>query len=323
MSFQPKRSKTCCKKLDQNIMMNALPRKIVVHQLLNLSQTFRQEHHPLPNPVAPETGGAGIKAGKRGGGGGAKPPATKKRRSKHGFLGVHRRTYGRAVVGRDPGQCDQGVPLVDRDVRYGAGGPRSPMTPSRRLYGLNAKANFAAGEDLPPLPLAPAPVAMPYAAPPKRPKKCNTAMAPPQAVDTPAAAAGGVELTSLLYMQRGGAGAGGAPELRCQRRCLCPDLTRRTASSVYGDGGGGRDPCHRHRVTPPPNRVPPLAFPSVARAQPMEEQLVLLIKEASGLELRCCRPRASSLSRILSLYQERGRKEIKGEEVKVTFHKWN
>ncbi|BAS88705.1 Os04g0348200 [Oryza sativa Japonica Group] len=50
---------------------------------------------------------------------------------------------------------------------------------------------------------------MPYAAPPKRPKKCNTAMAPPQAVDTPATAAGGVELTSLLYMQRGGAGVGG------------------------------------------------------------------------------------------------------------------
>uniref|UniRef100_A0A0E0GZD3 AP2/ERF domain-containing protein n=1 Tax=Oryza nivara TaxID=4536 RepID=A0A0E0GZD3_ORYNI len=284
---------------------------------------FWQEHHPLPNPVAPETGGAGTKAGKRSGGGSAKPPATKKRRSKHGFLvSTSARTGVRwSAEIRDNIRYDTNESIFL--IRHWLETALAYDAFSRRLYGLNAKANFAAGEDLPPLLLAPAPVVMPYAAPPKRPKKCNTAMAPPQAVDTPAAAAGGVELTSLLYMQRGGAGAGGAPELRCQRRCLRPDLTRRTTGSVYGDGGGERDPCHRHRVTPPPNRVPPVAFPSVARAQPMEEQLVLLMKEASGLELRRCRPRASSLSRILSLYRERGRKEIKGEEVKVTFHRWN
>uniref|UniRef100_A0A0D9ZJ95 Uncharacterized protein n=1 Tax=Oryza glumipatula TaxID=40148 RepID=A0A0D9ZJ95_9ORYZ len=175
---------------------------------------------------------------------------------------------------------------------------------------------------------------MPYAAPPKRPKKCNTAMAPPQAVDTPAAAAGSVELTSLLYMQRGGAGAGATYGWE-----FIQELLLLLGGSVPPlDYPNGQELGHRaplpaalppsrsdkedrgqrlwrrrrwkrsmssHRVTPPPNRVPPLAFPSVARAQPMEEQLVLLMKEASGLELRRCRPRASSLSRILSLYRER------------------
>ncbi|KAF2933474.1 hypothetical protein DAI22_04g085550 [Oryza sativa Japonica Group] len=56
-----------------------------------------------------------------------------------------------------------------------------------------------------------------------------------------------------------------------------------------------------------PTECRPLAFPSVARAQPMEEQLVWLMKEVSGLELRRCRPRASSLSPQLVPEPVRGR----------------
>ncbi|BAT17966.1 ethylene-responsive transcription factor ERF023 [Oryza sativa Japonica Group] len=154
---------------------------------------------PLPNPVVPQTG---TKASKRGDSGAkAKPAAAKKRRSKHGFLGVHQRTYGRwSAEIRDNvikgsrfwiGTFDT---ALDAALAYDA--------VSRRLYGLNAKTNFpaAAGEDdLPP----PPPPAKPCSST-KRPKKCNTsgdlgaAAAPPQAVDTPAAAAAGVELTSLL-----------------------------------------------------------------------------------------------------------------------------
>nr|BDE46693.1 transcriptional factor [Oryza rufipogon] len=154
---------------------------------------------PLPNPVVPQTG---TKASKRGDSGAkAKPAAAKKRRSKHGFLGVHQRTYGRwSAEIRDNvikgsrfwiGTFDT---ALDAALAYDA--------VSRRLYGLNAKTNFpaAAGEDdLPP----PPPPEKPCSST-KRPKKCNTsgdlgaAAAPPQAVDTPAAAAAGVELTSLL-----------------------------------------------------------------------------------------------------------------------------
>ena len=114
---------------------------------------------PLPNPVAPETGGAGTKAGKRGGGGGAYPRATKKRRSKHGFLGVHQRTYGRWSA-----EIRDNVIKVSRlwigtfDTALEAALAYDAV--SRRLYGLNAKTNFAAGEDLPPLPPPPPPMAM-------------------------------------------------------------------------------------------------------------------------------------------------------------------
>ncbi|EEE53556.1 hypothetical protein OsJ_36776 [Oryza sativa Japonica Group] len=109
---------------------------------------------PLPNPVVPQTG---TKASKRGDSGAkAKPAAAKKRRSKHGFLGVHQRTYGRwSAEIRDNvikgsrfwiGTFDT---ALDAALAYDA--------VSRRLYGLNAKTNFpaAAGEDdLPPPPAA-------------------------------------------------------------------------------------------------------------------------------------------------------------------------
>lgn len=63
-----------------------------------------------------------------------------------------------------------------------------------------------------------------------------------------------------------------------------------------------------------PTECRPLAFPSVARAQPMEEQLVLLMKEVSGLELRRCRPQASSLSlHLVSLPGERKKRDERGK----------
>uniref|UniRef100_A0A0E0FDX2 AP2/ERF domain-containing protein n=1 Tax=Oryza meridionalis TaxID=40149 RepID=A0A0E0FDX2_9ORYZ len=155
---------------------------------------------PLSNPVAPQTGGDATKASKRGGG--AKPAAAKKRRSKHGFLGVHQRTYGRwSAEIRDNVIKGSRFWIGTFDTALEAALAYDAV--SRRLYGLNAKTNFpaAAGEDLPP----PAPVAPMPCSSTKRPKKyCNTsgdhggAAAPPQAVDTPAAAAGGVEVTSLL-----------------------------------------------------------------------------------------------------------------------------
>jgi hypothetical protein len=45
----------------------------------------------------------------------------------------------------------------------------------------------------------------------------------------------------------------------------------------------------------------------------MEEQLVWLMKEVSGLELRRCRPRASSLSpQLVSLPGERKKRDGRG-----------
>uniref|UniRef100_A0A0E0DCR6 AP2/ERF domain-containing protein n=1 Tax=Oryza meridionalis TaxID=40149 RepID=A0A0E0DCR6_9ORYZ len=142
---------------------------------------------PLPNPVAPKTGGQSEQALKLAS---TTAAATKKRRSKHGILGVHQRTYGRwsAEIRDNVIKGSHCLWIGTFDTALEAALAYDAV--SRRLYGLNAKANFAAGEDLPPLPPPPAPVAMPYAAPPKRPKKCNTAVPPPQAVDTPAAAAG-------------------------------------------------------------------------------------------------------------------------------------
>ncbi len=96
---------------------------------------------PLPNPVVPQTG---TKASKRGDSGAkAKPAAAKKRRSKHGFLGVHQRTYGRwSAEIRDNVIKGSRLWIGTFDTALDAALAYDAV--SRRLYGLNAKTNFPA-----------------------------------------------------------------------------------------------------------------------------------------------------------------------------------
>uniref|UniRef100_A0A0E0MPD3 AP2/ERF domain-containing protein n=1 Tax=Oryza punctata TaxID=4537 RepID=A0A0E0MPD3_ORYPU len=81
-----------------------------------------------PVPVAPpETGGDGTKAKRRaGGGGGQKRPAAKKARSKHGFHGVHRRTYGRWAAEIRDNVIKGARTRRSRTVRRGDHGPATP-----------------------------------------------------------------------------------------------------------------------------------------------------------------------------------------------------
>jgi hypothetical protein len=146
--------------LDLKFVRNLAWKMQVVHQLLNLSQTFRQEHRLSQIRWRLRPGALALKLASAA----AAAARSRRRRrrgeaSKHGFLGVHQRTYGRWSA-----EIRDNVIKVSRlwigtfDTALEAALAYDAV--SRRLYGLNAKTNFAAGEDLPPLPPPPPPMAM-------------------------------------------------------------------------------------------------------------------------------------------------------------------